>query len=308
VKVEGTDGGPKSAILYVVATPIGNLGDLSPRARGVLERAGRICCEDTRRTRALLSAAGLGGGGRLVSLHAHNERQRIPSVLDWLGAGMEVALVSDAGAPGLSDPGSAVVAAVLEAGFAVSAVPGPSAVVSALSVSGFSAERFSFEGFLPRRGEDRRRRLADVAAEQRPVVLFEAPGRLADTLAEVSALEPGRPVVVVRELTKRHEELFKGTASEAAHEFQARPRKGEMVVVLGPHVAGPPEVSAAEVKEAMRERLRTGEALAEAAAAVATKLKVPRRVAYEAGVELRHAVEAADRSEGEDSHGQPSAP
>ncbi|MGH9091216.1 MAG: 16S rRNA (cytidine(1402)-2'-O)-methyltransferase, partial [Acidimicrobiales bacterium] len=153
--------------LVLVATPIGNLGDLSPRAAATLAEADVVCCEDTRRTRALLSASGVAAGRRLVSLHAHNEAARVPQVLDWVAAGRTVAVVTDAGTPAVSDPGARLVAAAAGRDLPVSVVPGPSSVLAALVVSGLPTERFCVEGFLPRKGADRGRRLAALAAEER---------------------------------------------------------------------------------------------------------------------------------------------
>ncbi len=175
--------------LVLVATPIGNLGDLSPRAREVLATADLVCCEDTRRTRALLSAMGIGAGGphgdRLLSLHGHNEASRVERVLSCLAGGGTVAVVSDAGMPGISDPGALLVSRAVEAGEAVSVVPGPTSVVAALVVSGLPVDRFSMEGFLPRKGGERRERVAALMADEKTSVVLEAPGRVAATIGRV---------------------------------------------------------------------------------------------------------------------------
>ena len=177
--------------LVLVATPIGNLGDLSPRAREVLATADLICCEDTRRTRALLSASGITAkgphGDRLLSLHGHNEASRLDRVAAAVAGGATVAVVSDAGTPGISDPGAWLAAQLAAAGATVSTVPGPSSVLGALVVSGLPADRFCVEGFLPRKGPERRRRLAALMADARTTVVLEAPGRVAATLAELAA-------------------------------------------------------------------------------------------------------------------------
>ncbi len=224
--------------LVLVATPIGNLGDLSPRAREVLAAADLICCEDTRRTRALLSACGIRAGDRLLSLHGHNERERLARVAASVAAGGTVAVVSDAGTPGISDPGAWLAAQLAAAGEKVTTVPGPSSVIAALVVSGLPTDRFGVEGFLPRKGGERRRRLAALMADERTAVVLEAPGRVAGTLAEMAALDPERPVAVVRELTKLHEEVWRGTLRAAAEEFAAEPRRGEVVLVVGGRAAG----------------------------------------------------------------------
>lgn len=281
---------PEGGALVVVATPIGNLGDLAPRAVEVLRSADLVYCEDTRRTRALLSAAGLGGGGRLRSLHAHNEESRVDEVLAALAGGATVAVVSDAGTPGISDPGTRLVAAAAAAGRRVTAVPGPSAVVAALVVSGLATDRFCVEGFLPRKGEARRRRLEAVLSDPRTTVMLEAPGRLAATLAEVAEREPERRLAVCRELTKLHEEVWRGTAVDAVREFGPRQVRGEVVVVVAgapaeDRSAGEPDDRA--VAAAVAARVARGESARDAATAVAGALGVSRRRAYAAAVDAR---------------------
>ncbi|HUI04648.1 MAG TPA: 16S rRNA (cytidine(1402)-2'-O)-methyltransferase [Acidimicrobiales bacterium] len=280
------EGGGGSLVL--VSTPIGNLGDLSPRARDALASADLLCCEDTRRTRALLTHAGI-SGVRTVSLHAHNEASRIEMVLAALAEGRTVAVVSDAGTPVVSDPGARLVSAVAATGAVVTAVPGPSAALAALVVSGLPVDRFCFEGFLPRRPGERAGRLRAVAAETRTVVLFEAPGRLAGTLGTLAELcGPGRRVVVARELTKLHEEVWRGTLAEAAAHFSGREVRGEVALVL----AGAPAATGAEpaddvVAGAVGERLAAGDTMRTAADTVAGALGVSRRRAYEIGLRAR---------------------
>ncbi|HUY22994.1 MAG TPA: 16S rRNA (cytidine(1402)-2'-O)-methyltransferase [Acidimicrobiales bacterium] len=281
----GVDGARGTLVL--VATPIGNLGDLSPRARLALAGADLVCCEDTRRTRALLAHAGI-SGKRLLSLHGHNEAARVDDVLARLAAGMVVAVVSDAGTPAVSDPGSRLVGAAVAAGVTVTAVPGPSAVVTAVVVSGLPTDRFCFEGFLPRRGAERRRRLDAVAGSASTVVVFEAPGRLAATLADlVGVCGPDRPVAVARELTKLHEEVWRGSLAAAAAAFEEREVRGEVVVVLGGAPASVEVPGDAEVADAVGRRLVAGDSLRDAAARVAQDLGVPRRRAYEAALARR---------------------
>jgi len=274
--------------LVLVSTPIGNLGDLSPRAVSALGAADLICCEDTRRTRELLSHAGI-RGRRLVSLHAHNEASRVDQVLARLTAGETIVVVSDAGTPSLSDPGARLVARAVEGGFEVTAVPGPSAALVALVTSGLATDRFCFEGFLPRRGADRRRRLDELAAEPRTVVLYEAPGRLGGTLVDLAAAcGKDRSVAVARELTKLHEEVWRGSLGEAAATFATEAVRGEIVVVLG----GAPSTPGArdtEVLAALHRRLLAGDSARDAAAAVVEELGVTHRRAYELSVSLRHA-------------------
>jgi 16S rRNA (cytidine1402-2'-O)-methyltransferase len=272
--------------LVLVATPIGNLGDLAPRARDALARADLVCCEDTRRTRALLTHAGI-TGAKVLSVHAHNEADRVEAVVGRLAKGETIALVSDAGTPAVSDPGHRLVVAAVSAGATVTVVPGPSAALAALVVSGLDANRFCFEGFLPRRGAERRAHVAAIAAEGRTVVLFEAPGRLAATLDELArACGPERAVVVARELTKIHEEVWRGTFADAAAEFAGRAVRGEVVVVVDGAPSPPPALDA-EVTEAVRRRLEAGDSLRSAAIRVAQELGVARRRAYDCALEVR---------------------
>ncbi len=274
--------------VVLVATPIGNLGDLSPRARDVLGSADVVCCEDTRRTRALLVACGLPSNpSRLVSLHGHNEASRVPEVLDWVRRGKTVAVVSDAGTPTVSDPGRRLVSAAAAAGLAVTAVPGPSAVLMALSVSGLDTERFCVEGFVARRGPERRRLFERLASAQSTAVLLEAPGRVAGLLAELHGALGDRPVAVCRELTKLHEEVWRGSLGEAAEEFTAREILGEVVIVLGKAIRREPADD--DVRAAVRARLEAGDTPRTAAQSVADELGVPRRRAYREALDQRDA-------------------
>jgi 16S rRNA (cytidine1402-2'-O)-methyltransferase len=285
----------------LVATPIGNLGDLSPRARGVLADADVICCEDTRRTRTLLSAAGVAGGGRLMSLHGHNEAARVGQVASLVAGGATVAVVSDAGTPGISDPGARLVAELAARGETVSTVPGPSSVVGALVVSGLPTDRFSVEGFLPRKGGDRRRRMAALMADERTTVVLEAPGRVAATLEELAAVDPERPAAVVRELTKLHEEVWRGSLAAAAAEFASREVRGEVVLVVGGGPAGD-EPDERDLEAAVRDAVahEPDAGARRVADQVAAALGVPRRRAYEATLRVRGANGGAgDVSAGE---------
>jgi 16S rRNA (cytidine1402-2'-O)-methyltransferase len=279
--------------LVLVATPIGNLGDLSPRAQSVLAEADLICCEDTRRTRALLSAFEIRAGNRLLSLHAHNEKARLERVAECVAGGGTVAVVSDAGTPGISDPGAWLAAQLAARGEEVTVVPGPSSVLAALVVSGLPTDRFSVEGFLPRKGSDRRRRVAALMADERTGVVLEAPGRVAGTLRELAAVDPARPVAVVRELTKLHEEVWRGTLGDAASSFGADLVRGEVVLVLGGAPAEAPaqehDVEAA-VRRAMTEDPGAGPR--QVADRVAASLGVPKRRAYEAALRVRAGGEA----------------
>lgn len=219
--------------LYVVATPIGNLGDVTARAREVLGRVAAVAAEDTRHTGNLLNALGI--SRPLVSLHEHNERERVPALIARLQAGEDIAIVSDAGTPLVSDPGFHLVRAAAEAGIEVLAVPGACALVAALSIAGLPTDRFCFEGFLPARASARRSRLAELAQETRTLVFYEAPQRLTDFLADAAAAcGDGRRAVIARELTKLHERVYHGTLAELALRSRedADLRRGEIVVVV----------------------------------------------------------------------------
>jgi 16S rRNA (cytidine1402-2'-O)-methyltransferase len=285
-------GGGRGA-LVLVATPIGNLGDLSPRARSVLEEADLICCEDTRRTRALLSAFAIRAGNRLLSLHGHNETSRLERVAECVAGGGTVAVVSDAGTPGISDPGAWLAGQIAARGETVTVVPGASSVLAALVVSGLPTDRFSVEGFLPRKGTERRRRLAALMADERTCVVLEAPGRVAGTLAELAALDPARPVAVVRELTKVHEEVWRGTLGHAAASFGADPVRGEVVLVVGGAPA-PAPADERDVETAVRKAMRDDPAAGprQVAERVAASLGVPKRRVYEAALRVRAADDA----------------
>ncbi|HVL26557.1 MAG TPA: 16S rRNA (cytidine(1402)-2'-O)-methyltransferase [Acidimicrobiales bacterium] len=279
---EGGGGGR----LVLVGTPIGNLGDLPPRAVEALRDADVIACEDTRRTRALLTASGVRGGSRLVSMGSHNEAAQVGRLVERLGAGETVAVVTDAGMPGISDPGERLVAAAVEAGHEVTVVPGPTAAVAALAVSGLPAARFAFEGFLPRKGKARRQRLAELAGERRTIVVFEAPHRVQDAVDDLgSALGGDRRVAVVRELTKLHEEVWRGTLAEAAAHLAASPPRGEIVLVLDGATAAEPPGDAA-VEAALRARLAEGDDKRAAVAHVAASLEVPMRRVYKVAISL----------------------
>jgi 16S rRNA (cytidine1402-2'-O)-methyltransferase len=219
--------------LQVVATPIGNLADLSARAREALAQADVIAAEDTRHTGALLRTIGI--ARPLLSLHEHNESQRAAALLARLAAGENIALVSDAGTPLLSDPGFELVQRAVQAGFEVQAIPGPCAITTALSLAGLPTDRFCFEGFLPSRARERRAALAALAHERRTLVFFEAPHRIVAALADLAGqLGAARQAVVARELTKAHETIYRGTLAELAARAQAEPNfaRGELTLVV----------------------------------------------------------------------------
>jgi len=234
--------------LYVVGTPIGNLDDLSVRACEVLKRVNAIAAEDTRRTAGLLSRIGV--KAPLIAYHEHNERERATALLDRVAAGQRIALVSDAGMPTISDPGWYLVAAARARGLEVISVPGPSAVTAALSIAGLPTDRFTFEGFLPRRAGPRRARLEALVNDPRTLVFFESVHRLAESLAAMhSGLGAERPAAVLRELTKLHESCYVGTLAELlARLEQDLPQRGEFVVI----VAGASVRSSADAAEACR--------------------------------------------------------
>lgn len=271
--------------LILVGTPIGNLGDLSPRAVDALRSADAICCEDTRRTGRLLQHAGV-GHRPLIVVNDHTEPAAIPGVLARLVAGERVAVVTDAGMPGISDPGERLVRAAAADGHVVEVVPGPSAAVTALVASGLPTGRYAFEGFLPRKGSGRTERLAEIAGERRTVVLYEAPHRLARTLGDLAEVcGTGRRMAIGRELTKLHEEVWRGTLAEAIAWTEAHPPRGEIVVVLDGAPA-PESASADDVTAAVQARLEAGDSVRDAAATVARELGVPKRAAYDVAVEL----------------------
>ena len=243
--------------LFVVATPLGNLGDLSHRAEEVLRTAPVVAAEDTRRIRGLLTH--LDAHPLVLSFHAHSPEKRQDRLLEILGEGRDVALVTDAGTPGVSDPGETLVAAVRNAGFAVVPVPGPSAVSTALSASGLPADRYVFLGFLPRKGRERARLLGIAGAAEWTVVLYEAPLRLVELLRDLAAVAgSGRQAVVCRELTKIHEEFRPGTLEELASYYEAVPPRGEITVVLAGRPDADAEPAPADTAERAAELLASG--------------------------------------------------
>ncbi|MDQ6614584.1 MAG: 16S rRNA (cytidine(1402)-2'-O)-methyltransferase [Actinomycetota bacterium] len=280
--------------IVLVGTPIGNLGDLSPRAVRVLAAADVIACEDTRVTRKLLTHAGI-TGRRLVALHAHNEASAAAALVSEASAGAVVAVVTDAGMPGISDPGARLVAAAAATGVEVEVVPGPSAALAALVVSGLPTDRFSFDGFLPRKGGERAARLAAIAAEPRTVVLFESPHRVRVTVGNLlSSCGADRSVAIARELTKRHQEVWRGSLGEAGTWLETVAPRGEYVIVVGP--ARPPDPAGAAtavdddaITSALVSRLAAGDDRKAAVAGVAASLGVPRRRVYDVAVALKKA-------------------
>jgi 16S rRNA (cytidine1402-2'-O)-methyltransferase len=246
-----------AATLFVVATPIGNLDDLSHRVESTLRTVPVVAAEDTRRIRGLLSH--LDAHPTVLSFHAHSPERRQETLLEILGEGRDIALVTDAGTPGVSDPGESLVRAVRAAGFQVVPIPGPSAVSTALSAAGLPADRYLFLGFLPRKGRERERLLQAAAASEWSVVLYEAPGRLPATLSDLAAAAgESRPAVVCRELTKLHEEFRAGTVAELAAYYEAVPARGEITVVLQGRPDAEPGPSPADAAARATELLASG--------------------------------------------------
>lgn len=262
--------------LFVVATPIGNLEDMTPRAVAVLRAVAVIAAEDTRHTRGLLNHFSI--KTPLVSYHEHNERSRSDELLRALGDG-DVALVSDAGTPGISDPGAWLVRAARAAGHPVSPIPGPSAVTAAVAAAGLVSGPFTTLGFLPRKATERRRLLSRIGVTGLPVVLFEAPNRVAATLRELALAWGERPAIVMRELTKVHEELIAGTLGELAQRFGGEAPRGEVVIVVGE-----PELSsdAADIDavDVLRQMARAGLSPSQAAREAASVTGLPRSELY----------------------------
>ncbi|MGW3041593.1 16S rRNA (cytidine(1402)-2'-O)-methyltransferase [Kitasatospora sp. NPDC001159] len=274
-----------TGVLVLAGTPIGDVSDAPPRLLTELASADVIAAEDTRRLRRLTQALGVTPAGRVVSYFEGNEVARTPELVEALLGGARVLLVTDAGMPSVSDPGYRLVAAAVAADVKVTAVPGPSAVLTALALSGLPVDRFTFEGFLPRKTGDRARQLASIAAEPRTMVFFEAPHRIAEALAAMAeAFGPERPAAVCRELTKTYEEVKRGPIGELAA-WAAEGVKGEItVVVAGAPPAAPQELAPAELARLVAVREEAGERRKEAIAAVAAELSVPKREVFDAVV------------------------
>ncbi len=283
-RVESSPGRGTGRIV-LAGTPIGDAADAPPRLLTLLAQADVVAAEDTRRLRSLAARVGVEIGGRLVSYHEHNESARAADLVEAAAVGQTVLVVTDAGMPGVSDPGYRVVRAAVDAGIAVTAVPGPSAVLAALALSGLPTDRFCFEGFLPRRPGERRRALADLAGEPRTMVVFEATHRIADTLAAMSeAFGADRGAAVCRELTKTYEEVRRGPLVDLAA-WAADGVRGEITVV----VAGAPveQGEAADHVGDVLERVARGERLKDAAAAVADRTGASKRELYQAALAAR---------------------
>lgn len=280
-----------TGVLVLAGTPIGDVADAPPRLLSELASADVIAAEDTRRLRRLTQALGVTPAGRVVSYFEGNEVGRTPELVEALLGGARVLLVTDAGMPSVSDPGYRLVAAAVAADLKVTAVPGPSAVLTALALSGLPVDRFTFEGFLPRKTGDRARQLASVAAEPRTMVFFEAPHRIAEALAAMAeAFGPERPAAVCRELTKTYEEVKRGPLGDLAA-WAAEGVRGEItVVVAGAPPAAPKELGPAELARLVAVREEAGERRKEAIAAIAAELSLPKREVFDAVVAAKNAA------------------
>ncbi|MDX2602693.1 16S rRNA (cytidine(1402)-2'-O)-methyltransferase [Streptomyces caniscabiei] len=280
-----------TGILVLAGTPIGEIADAPPRLAQELAGADVVAAEDTRRLRRLTQALGVQPGGRIVSYFEGNEAARTPELVEALVGGARVLLVTDAGMPSVSDPGYRLVAAAVEKDIRVTAVPGPSAVLTALALSGLPVDRFCFEGFPPRKAGERLARLREVAEERRTLVYFEAPHRLDATLAAMAeAFGAGRRAAVCRELTKTYEEVKRGSLGELA-EWAAAGVRGEITVVVeGAPEKGPEELDAEELVRRVRVREEAGERRKEAIAAVAVEAGVPKRLVFDAVVAAKRAT------------------
>jgi 16S rRNA (cytidine1402-2'-O)-methyltransferase len=267
-----------SGRLYLVATPIGNLEDITYRAVRVLREVDLIACEDTRHTRKLLDHYGV--AKPVVSYHEHNEAERAAELAAKLEAGLKVALVSDAGAPLVADPGYRVVRAAIAAGIPVEPVPGPSACLAALAASGLPTNEFRFCGFLPPKAGRRQRRLESLRGEEATLIFYEAPHRILDTLADIGQMLPGRPVVAARELTKVHEEFLRGSADEIRAALAARGAvRGEFTLLVGK--AEQSAAAETPLAEAVEEQVRAGRSRMEAIKEVARARGLSKRQVYE---------------------------
>ncbi|MEU9077125.1 16S rRNA (cytidine(1402)-2'-O)-methyltransferase [Kitasatospora sp. NPDC004745] len=283
-----------TGVLVLAGTPIGDVSDAPPRLLTELAAADVIAAEDTRRLRRLTQALGVTPAGRVVSYFEGNEVGRTPELVEALLGGARVLLVTDAGMPSVSDPGYRLVAAAVAADVKVTAVPGPSAVLTALALSGLPVDRFTFEGFLPRKTGDRARQLASIAAEPRTMVFFEAPHRIAEALAAMAeAFGADRPAAVCRELTKTYEEVKRGPLAELAA-WAADGVKGEItVVVAGAPPAAPQDLTPAELARLVAVREEAGERRKEAIAAVAAELALPKREVFDAVVAAKNEARGA---------------
>ncbi|GBL21018.1 ribosomal RNA small subunit methyltransferase I [Acidimicrobiaceae bacterium] len=279
-------GATSGGVLVLVATPIGNLGDITQRAIEALQNADVICCEDTRHSGKLLAHFGV-TGKKLIVINEHTEYDAREEIVSLVSSGSTVALVTDAGTPGISDPGERLVVAVIDAGYRVSAVPGASALTMALVISGLPTSRFVFEGFLPRSGADRTDRLAMTTTESRTIVFYEAPHRLAKTLSDLTtACGAMRRVVLARELTKLHEQIWRGTLQDANMLVAATEPRGEYVIILEPAKPPAPPTDE-ELVTAIKAEIAKGVSRKDSAARVSARFGVAKRTVYELALQVR---------------------
>jgi len=272
--------------LILVATPIGNLGDISQRAIDALKNADIICCEDTRHSGKLLAHFGI-ASKKLMVINEHTEYEAREEIVGLVSSGSQVALITDAGTPGISDPGERLVVAIVNANLQVSAIPGASALTMALVISGLPTSRFVFEGFLPRSGAERTERLAMATTEPRTLVFYEAPHRLAKTLSDLTtACGATRRVVLARELTKLHEQLWRGTLQDANMHVAATEPRGEYVIILEPAKPPMPPTNE-ELLEAIRAEIAKGVSRKDSAARVSARFGVAKRTVYELALQVR---------------------
>jgi 16S rRNA (cytidine1402-2'-O)-methyltransferase len=270
--------------LYLVATPIGNLEDITARALRTLSQASLVAAEDTRQTRKLLDHYDL--HTPLTSYHEHNKLVKLETILAALAQG-DVALVSDAGTPGLNDPGYELVKAAIAQGYPVSPIPGPSAPIAALVASGLATDAFTYLGYLPRKAGERRQLLEQAADLPYTLVLLETPHRLLDALQDMQAILGNRDISVARELTKLHEEIFRGTLEQAQAHFSLQPPRGEFTLVVAGHIAALSHWSEEQLRAALQTSLDQGESPSQAAARLAALSGWPRREIYRLGMELK---------------------
>ncbi len=272
---------PAEGVLYVVGTPIGNLGDLSPRAKSILAKVSAVACEDTRRSGRLLNQ--LGRQGPFFSFHQHNTQSQIPKILQLLREGKSLALISDAGLPGISDPGETLVASARMEGHDVICIPGPCAATTALVSSGIPSSRFCFEGFLPTKNSERRKRLGVLAKEERTTIIYEAPHRLLKLLEElIEFCGKKRPLQVSRELTKKHEHHIGPNIAAALEHFTTNKPIGECTLVLGGHTPTiPQEESDEDLKSQLELLIKKGVSSTEAAKIIAEKSRKSKRYLYD---------------------------
>lgn len=275
---------PKPRTLYLVGTPIGNLEDISFRAVRILQTVDLIAAEDTRHTGKLLQHFQI--ATPQISYHEHNRQSRTPELVERLQQGQTIALVSDAGMPGISDPGYELVKACAEADLPVVPIPGPSAAIAGLIASGLPSDRFVFEGFLPTKRQVRRERLEALQAEPRTLIFYEAPHRLRQTLQDLAVLGEGRSIALARELTKLHEEVWRGTIGEAMAHYQDREPQGEFTIVLAGAEPAQRVLSEAAIKTELQTLLQQGLSRSEASRQLAQQTSLPRRQIYQLALSL----------------------